>query len=119
LQGKKNKQREECRKSLNSEKKGVNRFVLNEDGNSNTGLETKSHETLDEIRQPDKTKFEIVRLEGFIFGWFKMPPIYKTFFSFDAWQMASDATSAIYFAGCDREINFQLIFMKTFLKRLL
>ena len=59
---------------MNSEKKGVNRFVLNEHGNSKTRLETKSHETPDEIRQPDKTKVEIVRLEGFTIGRFNMKP---------------------------------------------
>ena len=39
-----------------------------------TKLETKSHETPDEIRQPDKTKVEIVRLEGFTLGRFTMKP---------------------------------------------
>ena len=97
----------------------MHRFGLNEPSNGNTQLATKSHETPDEIRQSDKTKFEIVRLEGFTFRRFNRATDYKIFFSFDAWQMASDATSSIYFPECDREINFQLIFMKTFLKRLL
>ena len=37
-------------------------------------FETKSHETPDEIRQPDKTKVEIVRLEGFTLGRISMKP---------------------------------------------
>ncbi|WP_206106568.1 cupin domain-containing protein [Ilyomonas limi] len=37
-------------------------------------FETKSHETPDEIRQPDKTKVEIVRLEGFTIGRLNMKP---------------------------------------------
>lgn len=39
-----------------------------------TKLEAKSHNTPDEIRQPDKTKVEIVRLEGHTFGHFNMKP---------------------------------------------
>jgi quercetin dioxygenase-like cupin family protein len=39
-----------------------------------TKFETKSHETPDEIRQPEKTQVEIVRLEGFILGRIRMKP---------------------------------------------
>jgi quercetin dioxygenase-like cupin family protein len=39
-----------------------------------TKFETKSHETPDEIRQPEKTQVEIVRLEGFTLGRIKMEP---------------------------------------------
>lgn len=39
-----------------------------------TRFETKSHETPDEIRRPDKTKLEIVRLEGFTIGRVNMKP---------------------------------------------
>jgi quercetin dioxygenase-like cupin family protein len=37
-------------------------------------LETKSLKTPDEVRQPDKTKVEIVRLEGFTIGRFNLQP---------------------------------------------
>ena len=39
-----------------------------------TKLESKSHETPDEIRKPDKTQVEIVRLEGITIGRFTMEP---------------------------------------------
>lgn len=39
-----------------------------------TKLETKSHGTPDEIRKPDKTQVEIVRLEGFTIGRYTMEP---------------------------------------------
>jgi mannose-6-phosphate isomerase-like protein (cupin superfamily) len=39
-----------------------------------TKLESKSHGTPDEIRKPDKTKVEIVRLEGFTLGRYTMEP---------------------------------------------
>jgi hypothetical protein len=39
-----------------------------------TKLEAKSHGTPDEIRKPDKTKVEIVRLEGFTLGRYTMEP---------------------------------------------
>ncbi|MBK9109285.1 MAG: cupin domain-containing protein [Saprospiraceae bacterium] len=39
-----------------------------------TKFETKSHEHSDEIRQPDKTKVEIVRLEGFTLGRLTLQP---------------------------------------------
>jgi hypothetical protein len=39
-----------------------------------TTFETKSFETPDELRQPDKTKVEIVRLDGFTVGRFNMKP---------------------------------------------
>jgi quercetin dioxygenase-like cupin family protein len=42
-----------------------------------TKLEAKSHDNPDEVRQPDKTKVEIVRLEGFTVGRFKMKPGWK------------------------------------------
>jgi mannose-6-phosphate isomerase-like protein (cupin superfamily) len=74
LQGKKNKKREECRKSLHSAKK-VGEIKLNQmDPVTVTKFETKSHETPDEIRQPDKTKVEIIRLEGFTLGRLNMKP---------------------------------------------
>jgi mannose-6-phosphate isomerase-like protein (cupin superfamily) len=38
---------------------------------------TKSHETPDEVRQPDKTKVEIVRLDGYTIGRLKMKPGWK------------------------------------------
>ena len=37
-------------------------------------LESKSLKTPDEVRQPDKTKVEIVRLEGFTIGRFNLQP---------------------------------------------
>ena len=37
-------------------------------------LEAKSHEKPDEVRAPDKTRVEIVRLEGFTIGRFTMQP---------------------------------------------
>ena len=37
-------------------------------------FETKSHRTPDEIRKPDKTQVEIVRLEGYTLGRFTMEP---------------------------------------------
>ena len=39
-----------------------------------TKLEAKSHGTPDEIRKPDKTQVEIVRLEGFTLGRYTMEP---------------------------------------------
>ena len=40
-------------------------------------FEMKSHATPDEIRQPDKTKVEIVRLAGYTIGRFTMKPGWK------------------------------------------
>ena len=37
-------------------------------------LETKSHDKPDEVRTPDKTRVEIVRLEGFTIGRFTLQP---------------------------------------------
>ncbi len=37
-------------------------------------LATKSHDTPDEVRTPDKTRVEIVRLEGFTIGRFTLQP---------------------------------------------
>jgi mannose-6-phosphate isomerase-like protein (cupin superfamily) len=37
-------------------------------------LETKSHDKPDEVRAPDKTRVEIVRLEGFTIGRFTLQP---------------------------------------------
>lgn len=42
-----------------------------------TKLVAKSHETPDEIRTPEKTKGEIVRLDGFTLGRFRMDPGWK------------------------------------------
>jgi quercetin dioxygenase-like cupin family protein len=39
-----------------------------------TKLEAKSHGTPDEIRKPDKTQVEIVRLDGFTVGRYTMEP---------------------------------------------
>jgi hypothetical protein len=39
-----------------------------------TKFETKSHSAPDEIRKPDKTQVEIVRLEGFTLGRYTMEP---------------------------------------------
>jgi len=39
-----------------------------------TKFETKSHIMADEIRKPDKTQVEIVRLEGFTIGRYTMQP---------------------------------------------
>ena len=39
-----------------------------------TKLESKSHGTPDEIRKPDKTQVEVVRLDGFTLGRFTMEP---------------------------------------------
>jgi len=37
-------------------------------------LEAKSHDKADEVRTPDKTRVEIVRLEGFTLGRFTLQP---------------------------------------------
>ena len=37
-------------------------------------LETKSHDKPDEVRAPDKTRVEVVRLEGFTIGRFTFQP---------------------------------------------
>ncbi len=37
-------------------------------------LETKSHENPDEVRSPDKTRVEVVRLEGYTIGRFNFQP---------------------------------------------
>ena len=37
-------------------------------------LQTKSHDTPDEVRVPDKTRVEVVRLEGFTIGRFTLQP---------------------------------------------
>ena len=37
-------------------------------------LQTKSHDTPDEVRAPDKTRVEVVRLEGFTIGRFTLQP---------------------------------------------
>src|SRR5262245_37813779 len=39
-----------------------------------TKLQTKSHATPDEVRAPDKTRVEVVRLEGFTIGRFTLQP---------------------------------------------
>lgn len=39
-----------------------------------TKFENKSHSTPDEVRSPDKTRVEVVRLEGFTFGRFNFAP---------------------------------------------
>jgi EutQ-like cupin domain len=39
-----------------------------------TNFEAKSHDTPDEVRSPDKTRVEVVRLEGFTFGRFNFEP---------------------------------------------
>ena len=39
-----------------------------------TKLESKSHSKPDEVRTPEKTRVEIVRLEGFTIGRFRMEP---------------------------------------------
>ena len=39
-----------------------------------TKLQAKSHDTPDEARTPDKTRVEVVRLEGFTFGRFNFEP---------------------------------------------
>lgn len=39
-----------------------------------TKFETRSHETPDEIRQPEKTKSEIIRLEGYTLARIHMKP---------------------------------------------
>lgn len=66
--------REECRKSLYSAKK-VGEINFNQmDPVTVTKFETKSHATPDEVRQPDKTKVEIIRLEGFTLGRMNLKP---------------------------------------------
>ena len=40
-------------------------------------LEAKSHDTPDEVRSPNKTRVEIVRLPGYTLGRFKMQPGWK------------------------------------------
>lgn len=37
-------------------------------------LQTKSHDTPDEVRAPDKTRVEVVRLDGFTIGRFTLQP---------------------------------------------
>jgi len=37
-------------------------------------LETKSHDNPDEVRAPEKTRVEVVRLEGYTIGRFKFQP---------------------------------------------
>ena len=37
-------------------------------------LQTKSHDTPDEVRSPDKTRVDVVRLEGFTIGRFTFQP---------------------------------------------
>src|SRR5574341_1620775 len=39
-----------------------------------TKFEVKSHDAPDEVRSPDKTRIEVVRLEGFTFGRFNFEP---------------------------------------------
>jgi quercetin dioxygenase-like cupin family protein len=39
-----------------------------------TKFEVKSHASPDEVRSPDKTRIEVVRLEGFTFGRFNFEP---------------------------------------------
>ena len=39
-----------------------------------TKLEVKSHSSPDEVRSPDKTRVEVVRLEGFTLGRFNFEP---------------------------------------------
>ena len=39
-----------------------------------TRLEAKSHSTPDEVRSPEKTRVEVVRLEGFTIGRFNFEP---------------------------------------------
>ena len=39
-----------------------------------TKLQTKSHDVPDEIREPEKTRVEVVRLEGYTLGRFKFQP---------------------------------------------
>ena len=39
-----------------------------------TTFEVKSHDSPDEVRSPNKTRVEIVRLEGFTFGRFNFEP---------------------------------------------
>jgi quercetin dioxygenase-like cupin family protein len=44
------------------------------DGMTVSKFETKSHDNADEVRAPDKTRLEIVRLPGFTMGRFKLQP---------------------------------------------
>jgi hypothetical protein len=37
-------------------------------------LQTKSHDQADEVRTPDKTRVEVVRLEGYTLGRFNFQP---------------------------------------------
>ena len=39
-----------------------------------TKLQTKSHDEPDEVREPEKTRVEVVRLEGYTLGRFKFQP---------------------------------------------
>jgi quercetin dioxygenase-like cupin family protein len=39
-----------------------------------TQFQVKSHDSPDEVRSPDKTRVEVVRLEGFTFGRFNFEP---------------------------------------------
>jgi len=39
-----------------------------------TKFEVKSHDSPDEVRSPDKTRIEVVRLEGFTVGRFNLEP---------------------------------------------
>ncbi|TPK66554.1 cupin domain-containing protein [Mesorhizobium sp. B2-4-19] len=48
------------------------------DGGMNvTKLESKSHDNPDEVRSPDKTRVEVVRLPGFTLGRLNMEPGWK------------------------------------------
>lgn len=44
------------------------------DGMTVSHFEAKSHDNADEVRTPDKTRLEIVRLPGFTLGRFKLQP---------------------------------------------
>ena len=54
-------------------------------------FEMKSHANPDELRQPDKTKVEIVRLEGFTIGRFVMKP---------GWQWSKSIKPIVHTESC-------------------
>src|SRR5690349_22878181 len=48
--------------------------ILMSNGMSVSAFAAKSHDNPDEVRSPDKTRVEVVRLPGFTLGRFKMQP---------------------------------------------
>jgi mannose-6-phosphate isomerase-like protein (cupin superfamily) len=60
--------------SLNVKDKELGRMTAMANGIKVNRLETKSHDKPDEVRAPNKTRVEVVRLEGFTIGRFTFEP---------------------------------------------